>query len=154
MCLIDAIGYHQSAVTLHIYMVGWSVPFRSQNPNKSRVKIQLTRIGHSGPVWPVSEPVWPVTHGCRSFGRHNFLIRRSNRTFYICISIILTRSMQWCSPISNLTKLPRLVWPVYMTGLTSSPELFSEPRYLSILGVNTIPFIALVFLNSFSLNIY
>jgi len=43
------LGCPQSAITLHIYRVGWSVPFRSRNPNKSCVKIQLlTRIGHFG----------------------------------------------------------------------------------------------------------
>ena len=51
MCLIDVIGYSQSAVTLHIYRVGWSIPFRSRNSNKSRVKIQLlTWIGHFRPA--------------------------------------------------------------------------------------------------------
>ena len=40
-------------MALHIYRVGRSVPIRSRNPNKSRVKIQLlTRIGCFGPVWP------------------------------------------------------------------------------------------------------
>ena len=47
-------------MALHIYRVGWSVPIRSRNPYKSRVKIQLlTQIGLFGIVWPVSRPVWP-----------------------------------------------------------------------------------------------
>ena len=74
----------------------------------------------------VPGPVWPVRLGCTSSGRHNFLIRSPNWTFYICISIVLMRSTQWWSPIVNLTKLSRLVWPVYMTGLTSSPRLSSK----------------------------
>ena len=50
----------QSAVALHIYRVGRSIPVRSRNPYKSRVKIQLlTRIGLFGPVWRVSKSVWP-----------------------------------------------------------------------------------------------
>ena len=36
------------------------------------------------------------------------------------------RSTQWCSPIGILTMLPRLVWPVYWTGLTDSPRLSSK----------------------------
>ena len=41
----------QSVVTLYIYRVGWSVPIRSRNPYKSRIKIQLlTLIGHFGPI--------------------------------------------------------------------------------------------------------
>ena len=45
--------YPQSAMALHIYRVGRSVPIRSWNPNKSYVKIRLlTRIGHFRPVWP------------------------------------------------------------------------------------------------------
>ena len=56
ICWIDW-DYPQSAVTLNIYRVGRSVPIRSRNPNKYRVKIQLlTLIGHFGPV---SERVWP-----------------------------------------------------------------------------------------------
>ena len=113
---------YQSAVTLYIYRVGWSVPIRNQNPYKSRIKIQLlTRIGFFRPVWSVSGPVWPVRPGCRSSGRHNFLIRSPNWTFYICISIVSTRYMQWWSPIDNLTKFSLPVWPVYTTGLTVRP---------------------------------
>ena len=45
-------GCPQSAVALHIYRVGRSVPVRNRNPIKSRVKMQLlTRTGHFGPVW-------------------------------------------------------------------------------------------------------
>ena len=93
-------------MALHIYRVGRSVPVRSRNPIKSHVKIQLlTRTGRFGPVWPV----WP---GCRSSGGINFLIQTPNWTFYICISIVSTRSTQWYSPISILTMLARSVWPV------------------------------------------
>ena len=47
------LGLPQSAVALHIYGVGRSVPVRNHNPNKSRIKIQLlTRIGCFGPVLP------------------------------------------------------------------------------------------------------
>jgi len=59
--------------------------------------------------------------------------------FHICISIVLPRSIQWCNPIGNLTKLFRPIWLVYMTDLTGSPRLFSEPRYLPILGANIWP---------------
>ena len=65
----------------------------------------------------------PVRPGCRSSGRHNSLIRTPNWTFYICISIVSTRSIQWWSPTSNLTNLTRPVWPVYMRGLTGLPRL-------------------------------
>ena len=52
MCWFDW-GCPQSAVALHIYRMGSSIPIRSRNPNKSRVKIQLlTRIGCFGLVWP------------------------------------------------------------------------------------------------------
>ena len=117
--------YPQSAVALHIYRVGRSVPIRSRNPNKTRVKIQLLiRIGCFRPVWSVSKSVWPLVRpGCKSSGRHNFLIQTPNWTFYIGVSIISTRSTQWWSQFDNLTKL---YWPVYMTGLTrlsSKPEL-------------------------------
>ena len=117
--------YPQSAVALHIYRVGRSVPVRSQNPIKSCVKIQLlTRTGRSGPVWPVSGPVRP---GCRSSGRHNSLIRTPNWTFYICISTVSTRSTQWCSRIGNLTNFSRPVWLVSMRGLTSLSRLPRKP---------------------------
>jgi len=96
--------------TLHILRVGRSVPNKSRNPYKSRVKIQLlTRIGLFGPVWRVSKPVWPR---CRSSWRRNFSIRTANWTSYIYISIISMRSTQWCSPIDDLTTLSRLVWLV------------------------------------------
>jgi len=92
-------------VALRIYWVGRSVPIRSYNPNKFRVKIQLlTRIVCFGPVWPVRP-------GCRSSERHNFLIWTPNWTFHICISIVSTRSTQWCSPIDNLTNLSWQVSP-------------------------------------------
>jgi len=58
------LGCPQSVVTLHIYRVGWSVSFRSRNPNKFHIKIQLlTWIGRFGPVWPVSKPIWPSWTG-------------------------------------------------------------------------------------------
>ena len=94
-----------------------SVPVRSRNPIKFRVKIQiLTQTGH---FWPF----WPVRPGCRSSGRYNSLVRTSNWTFYICISIVSTRSTQWWSPIDNLTKLSWPVWPLCMTGLIGSSKL-------------------------------
>ena len=34
--------------------------------------------------------------------------------------------MQWCCSIGILTLLHRLVWPIYMIGLTSSPRLSSK----------------------------
>jgi len=131
-------GYPQSVVALHIYRMGRSVPIRSRNPNKTRVKIQLlTRIGCFRPVWSVSRPVLPlVRRGCRPSGRHNFLIRTPNWTFYIGVSIISTRSTQWWSQFDNLTKL---YWPIYMTGLTGLPRLSSKPELCQfgwILGVN------------------
>jgi len=142
--MLIRLGCPQSVVTLHIYRVGWSVPFRSRNPNKSCVKIQLlTRIGHFGQSdWSPNRsdhprPVWPIRPGCRSFGRHNFLTRTPNWTFHICILIVSMRSMEWCSPIGILTTLPRPVWPVYTTSLTGSPRLSIKPLYLPILGVNT-----------------
>ena len=135
-----SIGYPQLDVTLRIYRVAWSVPFRSRNLNKSRVKIWLlTRIGRFGPVWPVSEQVWPVRPGCRSSGRHNFLIRSPNWTFYICSLIVSTRSMQWWSSIDNLKKFSWPVWLVYTTGLTGSPNLSSKPWLVPILVVNIYP---------------
>ena len=45
---------------------------------------------------------------------------------YICISIISTRYMQWCSPIGILKLLPRPVWPICKTGQTGSPRLSSK----------------------------
>ena len=51
--MLIRLGLAQSAVALHIYRVGRSVPIRSRNPNKSRIKTQLlTRIGCFGLVWP------------------------------------------------------------------------------------------------------
>ena len=116
--------YPQSVVALHIYRMGRSVPIRSRNPNKSRVKIQLlTRIRHFGLVWLVSEPVWPPWTGLTGqtgvqIFWYNFLIRTPNWTFHICISIVPTRSTQWCSPIDDLTNFSWPVWPVCTWGLT------------------------------------
>jgi len=132
------LGCSQSAVALQIYRVGTSVPTRSWNPNKSLVQIQLlTRIGHFRPIWPVYELVWP---GCRSSGRHNFLIRTPNWTLYICIPIFSTRSTQWFSPIGDLVKSSRLVWLISRTGLTGLPRLSSKPE-LCQFWVSTIWFI-------------
>ena len=127
-------NYPQSAVALHIYRVGRSVPIKSRNPIKSRVKIQLlTRTGRFGPVWPVSGPIWPVRPGCRSSGRHNSLIRTPNWTFYICISIVSMRSMQWLSSLCFLSNLTRPVWPVSGTGLTGPPsrDIFLCKQYVA-----------------------
>ena len=124
ICWIDW-DYPQSAMALHIYRVWRSVPIRSQNPNKSRVKIQLlTRIVCFRPVWPPLDR----SDRCRSSGRHNFLIRMPNWMFHIYISIVSTRSMQWCSPIDNLSNFSWPVWPVYKRGLTGLPRLSRKPE--------------------------
>ena len=72
-------------------------------------------------------PVWPVRPGCRSSGRHNFLIRTPNWTFHICISIFSSTSMQWWGSIDHLTTLSWLFWPVYTTTLTGLSRLSSKP---------------------------
>ena len=126
MC--ESIGITLNQPWPFIYRVWRFVSIRSRNSNKSRVKIQLlTRIGCFGPVWSVRP-------GCRSFGRHNFLIRILNWTFYICISIVSTRSMQRCSPIRDLTTLSWPVWPVYATGRA---QIVQQTLTLLILSVNT-----------------
>ena len=63
MCLIDAIGFPQSAVTLYIYRVGWTYPARNLITDLNLQKIliifefQVDRSDRSDP------PVRPVTPG-------------------------------------------------------------------------------------------
>jgi len=113
------LGCPESAVTLHIYRVGWFVPIRSQNPYKYYVTRQLLiQIGRFRPVWP----------RCRSFGRHNFLIRTPNLTLHFDHLDEIYTIVQSNWQLDKATQ----IWLVYMTGSFE----FSEPRYLPILDVN------------------
>ena len=90
--------YPESAVALHIYRLGRSLPVRSRNPIKSRVKIQLlTRTGRFGPV---SGPVWPLWTGLTALDRSDRgagLLGRiiSSSGFQIGRSIYAFRSSWW-----------------------------------------------------------
>ena len=119
---------YQSAVTLYIYRVGWSVPIRSRNSYKSRVKIQLlTQIGHFGLVWPVSVPVWPpldrsdrsdrgagLPGGITSsselqIGRSTYAFQSSRR--HLCNGEVLLIIWQLCLDRSDW--FIQHLWPVY-----------------------------------------
>ena len=98
------------------------------SPKKKQQSL-IARKPSEVPSWIGIGSVWPR---CRSSGRHNFLIRISNWTFYICISIVSTRSTQWYSPICNLTNLSRPVWPVHVRGLTGLSRLPRKPSSCQI----------------------
>ena len=67
---------------------------------------------------------------------HNSLIRTPNWTIYICISIVSTRSTQWCSPIGIFDDVTQ----TGLTGLLDRSDRFAQivqqTRYLPILNVN------------------
>ena len=104
--------YPQSAVALHIYRVGRSVPVRSQKPIKSRVKIQLlTRIGcfghRSDRGAGLPGGITPSS-GLR-IGRSIYAFRSSRRD--LRNGVVQFVIWQTCLDRSELFK--EEVWPVY-----------------------------------------